>query len=152
MAQKFHMANVAHPKVAPLLSDDHFTVDGTLVQAWASLKSFVPKEAPPPSDRAPPPDAGGAPDQPPQAETTADTEQKAESTAMPNPATETPRSRNEEVRGLRVADREKQTVGLWDVVNMGHSLAAPGRLSSPTPRRRDGAREDQPPSGPETAS
>ena len=79
------------------ISDDHFTVDGTLVQAWASLKSFVPREAPPPSDRAPPPDAGGAPDQPPQAETTADTEQKAESTAMPRPAAETPRSRNEEV-------------------------------------------------------
>lgn len=68
------------------ISDDHFTVDGTLVQAWASLKSFVPKEAPPPSDRAPPLDVGGAPDQPPQAETTADTGQKAESTAMPSPA------------------------------------------------------------------
>ena len=85
MAQKFLKAIVAHPKVAPLLSDDHFTVDGTLVQAWVSLKSFVPKEAPPPSDRAPPPDAGGAPDQPPQAETTADTEQKAESTASRAP-------------------------------------------------------------------
>lgn len=95
--QKFLKAIVAHPKVAPLLSDDHFTVDGTLVQAWASLKSFVPKEAPPPSDRAPPPDTGGAPDQPPQAETTADTEQNAETTAMPSPAAETPRSRNEEV-------------------------------------------------------
>jgi len=28
------------PKVKPLLSDDHFSVDGTLVEAWASLKSF----------------------------------------------------------------------------------------------------------------
>jgi transposase len=27
-----------------LLSDEHFTVDGTLIEAWASLKSFVPKE------------------------------------------------------------------------------------------------------------
>ena len=27
-----------------LLSDDHFTVDGTLVEAWASQKSFQPKE------------------------------------------------------------------------------------------------------------
>jgi hypothetical protein len=54
VAQKFLKTIVAHPKVAPLL-DDHFTVDGTPVQAWASLKSFVPKEAPPPSDRAPPP-------------------------------------------------------------------------------------------------
>ena len=30
-----------------LLSEDYFTVDGTLIQAWASRKSFVPKEKPP---------------------------------------------------------------------------------------------------------
>jgi transposase len=30
-----------------LLSEEHFTVDGTLIQAWASRKSFVPKEQPP---------------------------------------------------------------------------------------------------------
>jgi hypothetical protein len=30
------------------LSDEHFTVDGTLIAAWASLKSFRPKDAPPP--------------------------------------------------------------------------------------------------------
>jgi transposase len=34
---------------AGLLSDEHFTVDGTLIEAWASLKSFRPKEGPPPS-------------------------------------------------------------------------------------------------------
>jgi transposase len=34
---------------AGLLSDEHFTVDGTLIEAWASLKSFRPKDAPPPS-------------------------------------------------------------------------------------------------------
>jgi hypothetical protein len=33
-----------------LLSDEHFTVDGTLLEAWASLKSFQPKDAPPPDD------------------------------------------------------------------------------------------------------
>jgi transposase len=33
---------------AGLLSDEHFTVDGTLIEAWASLKSFRPKEGPPP--------------------------------------------------------------------------------------------------------
>src|SRR5262249_58101111 len=68
------------PPVTPNrpISDDHFTVDGTLVQRWASLKGFVPKEAP--LDRAPPPDVDCAPDQPPQAETTADTRQKARST------------------------------------------------------------------------
>ena len=30
-----------------LLSEEHFTVDGTLIQAWASRNSFVPKEKPP---------------------------------------------------------------------------------------------------------
>jgi transposase len=39
-----------------LLSDEHFTVDGTLIEAWASLKSFKKKEAgqtpPPPRDDA----------------------------------------------------------------------------------------------------
>ena len=29
---------------ASLLSDEHFTVDGTLIEAWASLKSFRPKD------------------------------------------------------------------------------------------------------------
>ncbi len=38
---------------AKLLSSEHFSVDGTLIRAWASLKSFVPKEGPPP-------DKGGA--------------------------------------------------------------------------------------------
>ena len=38
-------AILAHEKVAPLLSDDHFSVDGTLVEAWASFKSFKPKAA-----------------------------------------------------------------------------------------------------------
>jgi transposase len=33
---------------AGLLSDEHFTVDGTLIEAWASLKSFRPQDAPPP--------------------------------------------------------------------------------------------------------
>ena len=33
-----------------LLSDEHFTVDGTLIEAAASLKSFKPREADPPSD------------------------------------------------------------------------------------------------------
>lgn len=38
---------------ADLLSDEHFSVDGTLIRAWASHKSFVPKDGPPP-------DAGGS--------------------------------------------------------------------------------------------
>ncbi len=40
-----------------LMSDDHFTVDGTLIDAWASLKSFKKKE----SDKGAPPDDPGNP-------------------------------------------------------------------------------------------
>ena len=37
-----------------LTSDEHFTVDGTLIEAWASLKSFQRKdeEPTPPDDPA----------------------------------------------------------------------------------------------------
>ena len=34
---------VGHPKVRGLLSRDHFSVDGTLIEAWAAMKSFRPK-------------------------------------------------------------------------------------------------------------
>ena len=44
MARKFLAAILAHREVAPLLSDEHFSVDGTLVKAWASMKSFRPKD------------------------------------------------------------------------------------------------------------
>jgi transposase len=37
---------------AGLLSDEHFTVDGTLIEAWASMKSFRPKDQPPPAGGA----------------------------------------------------------------------------------------------------
>jgi len=39
-------------KAARLLSEEHFTVDGTLIEAWASLKSFRPQDAPPPQAAA----------------------------------------------------------------------------------------------------
>jgi hypothetical protein len=32
------------PQVKALLSDEHFSVDGTLIEAWASMKSFRPKD------------------------------------------------------------------------------------------------------------
>jgi hypothetical protein len=32
----------ARARAASLISDEHFTVDGTLLEAWASLKSFQP--------------------------------------------------------------------------------------------------------------
>jgi transposase len=44
IAAKFLGAVLAQPKVKALLSDEHFSVDGTLIQAWASLKSFRPKD------------------------------------------------------------------------------------------------------------
>ncbi len=43
MLQEFMAKLLDHPKVRPLLSDDHFSVDGTLIEAWASHKSFKPK-------------------------------------------------------------------------------------------------------------
>jgi transposase len=42
--EKFMTKLLRHPKVAPLLSDEHFSVDGTLIEAWASAKSFRPKD------------------------------------------------------------------------------------------------------------
>jgi transposase len=48
-AQRFFDAVVRAAREANLLSDEHFTVDGTLIEAWASLKSFKPKDGPPSS-------------------------------------------------------------------------------------------------------
>src|SRR6201984_1872581 len=44
--QEFMAKLLEHEKVKPLLSDEHFSVDGTLIEAWASQKSFKPKQAP----------------------------------------------------------------------------------------------------------
>ena len=44
IAAKFLGAILSHPKVKRLLSTDHFSVDGTLIEAWASMKSFRPKD------------------------------------------------------------------------------------------------------------
>jgi hypothetical protein len=44
VAAKFLGAVLHHPRVQRLLSREHFTVDGTLVEAWASLKSFRPRD------------------------------------------------------------------------------------------------------------
>src|SRR5438309_1102372 len=40
---KFMTKLLNHPQVKPLLSDEHFSVDGTLIEAWASQKSFRAK-------------------------------------------------------------------------------------------------------------
>jgi transposase/IS5 family transposase len=57
IARQFLAAILAHKHVAPLLSDEHFSVDGTLIEAWASMKSFQPKTQ---ADGAEPPANGGA--------------------------------------------------------------------------------------------
>jgi transposase len=55
IARKFLATILAHKDVAPLLSDEHFSVDGTLIEAWASMKSFQPKAG---AEGSEPPAAG----------------------------------------------------------------------------------------------
>jgi transposase len=43
IAAKLLSAVLSQPRVKRLLSTDHFSVDGTLIEAWASMKSFRPK-------------------------------------------------------------------------------------------------------------
>ena len=56
-AGEFFRTVVSEARELKLTSDEHFTVDGTLIEAWASLKSLRPKDEPP-SDRTPPDDPG----------------------------------------------------------------------------------------------
>lgn len=78
MSRKVMAAILSHPEVKPRLSDEHFSVDGTLIKAWASMKSFQPKDStPPPYDDDP-----GAPPPPSAAETSPD--------SSPPQQTETP--------------------------------------------------------------
>lgn len=57
VASKFLSEIVKTARSANLMSDEHFTVDGTLIEAWASVKSFRPKDQDP-KDRPPPDDPG----------------------------------------------------------------------------------------------
>ena len=52
VAKEFLAQVVERARGARLISDEHFTVDGTLLEAWASVKSFQPKDKqdPPPDD------------------------------------------------------------------------------------------------------
>jgi transposase len=54
IAAKLLAAVLAQPRVKRLLSSDHFSVDGTLIEAWASMKSFKPR-----GGQDGPPSAGG---------------------------------------------------------------------------------------------
>jgi transposase len=90
MSRKVMAAILAHPEVRPLLSDEHFSVDGTLVKAWASMKGFRPKDS-----TSPPDDGSGGPP-PPDEEIPADASQPQQTETQPMP--DTPRqTRNAEV-------------------------------------------------------
>jgi len=54
VAAAFLSAVLSIPRVKRLLSQDHFSVDGTLIAAWASMKSFKPKDSTPPDTPEPP--------------------------------------------------------------------------------------------------
>jgi len=54
VALRFFDAVVREARALELLSDEHFSVDGTLIEAWASMKSFRPKDG-----AGSGPDAGG---------------------------------------------------------------------------------------------
>jgi transposase len=58
VAHAFFAQVLAQAREHALLSDDHFTVDGTLIEAWAGQKSFKRKDTVPPE---PPPDDPGNP-------------------------------------------------------------------------------------------
>jgi Transposase domain (DUF772) len=58
VAYAFFAHVLAQARKRDLLSDEHFTVDGTLIEAWAGQKSFTPKETLSPAD---PPDEPGNP-------------------------------------------------------------------------------------------
>ena len=55
VAKEFLLRVVERARGAGLTSDEHFTVDGTLLEAWAGLKSFQPKDG---KQAAPPDDPG----------------------------------------------------------------------------------------------
>jgi transposase len=56
VAEKFFQLVLTQARVVDLISDEHFSVDGTLIEAWASHKSFQRKDQP-----TPPPDDPGNP-------------------------------------------------------------------------------------------
>ena len=58
VAREFFGQVLAQAEELHLLSDEHFTVDGTLIEAWASQKSFKPKAG----GDAPPPEGGNNPE------------------------------------------------------------------------------------------
>ena len=110
IARKLMAAILANEKVAPLLSDDHFSVDGTLVEAWASFKSFKPKAAAAPA--APPDDPPPSPLPPPP---------PPPSAAQPDP------SHPENINNPSSSDTTETSNGAAKMTNTAQSTAAVGR-------------------------
>ncbi len=59
VARQFLAAVIEQPRVKALMSDEHFSVDGTLIQAWASHKSFQPNAGTAAGGKDDPPSGGG---------------------------------------------------------------------------------------------
>ena len=83
IAAKFLAAVLAQPQVKRLLSSEHFSVDGTLIEAWASMKSFKPRGR---VGDEPPASGGGAMPRP------TSTARSARTRRMPRPPIPTPGS------------------------------------------------------------
>ena len=81
VAAQFFQAVLGQPEVRALLSDEHFSVDGTLIEAWASMKSFKPK-----AEAGDEPPAGGGRN----AERDFHGERRTQRHATPRPPTPTP--------------------------------------------------------------
>ena len=79
VADEFFAAVVRQAKLRRYVSSDHFSVDGTLLEAWASHKSFKPKDGPPT-------DAAGGP----QRRGRSGTARSAPTTPTPRPPTPRP--------------------------------------------------------------
>ena len=58
VAREFLLQIVEQAREQRLLSEEHFSVDGTLLEAWASLKSFRPRDEDPPIHHGPRSPAG----------------------------------------------------------------------------------------------
>jgi transposase len=61
VAEEFFSLVIGQARSMKLLSDEHFTVDGTLIEAWAGQKSFQRKQSSEDKLNPPPPDPGSNP-------------------------------------------------------------------------------------------
>jgi transposase len=114
IARKLLAAVLVHKEVASLFLDEHFSVDGTLIEAWTSMKSLQPK---------PPPDGsggeGGAEEKSPakpasretEPSTTTETTPMTTTQSTPQSTTERTRDRNGEVdfRGQKRSNETHQS-------------------------------------------